>query len=48
MQAITFPLMASWIIIYLSTKVWHIYIALAITGTCGGLVLAPVCEIKIN
>ncbi|KAF5299385.1 hypothetical protein FQR65_LT09426 [Abscondita terminalis] len=42
MQIITLPLAASWLIFRFSNKVWHIYLALSVTGLCGGLVEAPV------
>lgn len=42
MQVITLPLAASWLLFNFSTQVWHVYLALSITGLCGGLVEAPV------
>ncbi|KAK4880845.1 hypothetical protein RN001_008991 [Aquatica leii] len=42
MQVITIPLAASWSIFKFANAVWQIYLALSITGLCGGLVEAPV------
>ncbi|KAF5288909.1 hypothetical protein FQA39_LY03788 [Lamprigera yunnana] len=42
MQIITIPLALSWVIFKFANQVWHIYLALSITGLCGGLVEAPV------
>ncbi|XP_031344079.1 facilitated trehalose transporter Tret1-like isoform X2 [Photinus pyralis] len=42
MQVICFPLAASWLTFNFAKEVWHVYLALSITGLCGGLVEAPV------
>ncbi|KAF5299384.1 hypothetical protein FQR65_LT09425 [Abscondita terminalis] len=41
MQFVTIPFVICWIGFYFSTKLWHIYFALALMGFFGGLVEAP-------
>ncbi|KAL3282157.1 hypothetical protein HHI36_005352 [Cryptolaemus montrouzieri] len=42
MQLINIPFMASWLLFYFSTKIWHVFAALALSGLAGGLMEAPV------
>lgn len=42
MIALTCPFILAWLILYFSTTVTELYLALALCGLCGGLLEAPV------
>lgn len=42
MQFLNIPLIFSWLLFYFSTEMWHVFLALIITGLAGGLLEAPV------
>lgn len=42
MQLINIPFVAAWLLFYFSSEIWHIFLALILTGLGGGLMEAPV------
>ncbi|KAK9870531.1 hypothetical protein WA026_008095 [Henosepilachna vigintioctopunctata] len=42
MQLINIPFIASWLLYYFSSEIWHVFLALGITGLSGGLMEAPI------